>query len=134
MKSLLKILSLACLLVFSSCGKDDEDTFVEQIEGSYLVDEECSSAFFEYTLSIASASGGGDRIVIANFGDFGVSISGTVTNKFIEIDDQTFTVDNQQVSIFNGLGEIQGTVFTSNYAYSIDGGETELCTFTASKI
>ncbi len=129
--TLLVLLLSSCILVFTNCRKD---SILEQIEGSYNVDEECASAVFDYTLSITSTSGGADRILIANYGDFGVAISGTLTDRFIEIDDQTFTFGNQQVRIFNALGEVDGNVFTSNYAYSIDGGAPELCTFTATKI
>ena len=130
--TLLILLFSTCILVFTNCRKDD--SFLEQIEGSYNVDEECASAFFDYTFSITSTSGGSDRVLLANYGNFGVAISGTLTDNFIKIDDQTFTFGNQQVSVFNGLGEFEGNVFTSNYAYRIDGGEPELCTFTATKI
>ena len=124
---------LFLLVIFSSSCSDDKN-IVEEISGSYNVDEECSSAFFDYVISITGASGGSDRIVIANYGDFGVAVTATVNGNFIEIDDQTFNIDNQSVNIFNGLGEISGNTFTSNYAYSLDGGESELCTFSATKI
>lgn len=150
--SLLVVLSTIVLLL--SCQRDEGCTdpasenfdpdarrddgscipVIDKFLGTYSVEEECSSDFYNYTMSITGSSSDDFGLVIANFGDFQQPVTARVDGDFISIPDQSFSNNNGSINITNGLGELQGSTLTITYSYTIDGSATEICAKTCLKI
>lgn len=91
--------------------------------GTYNVTESCTSGNFAYSIAITAGSGG-NQILISNFGDYTVTVVGTVSGTSI-------TIPNQTVGggTFSGSGTINGSVVIINYTVTA-GSSSDSCTMT----
>lgn len=101
--------------------------------GSYTVNEACNSGNYSYNVSVTTGSASVSTIIISNFGDYGVNVTGTVNT-----DGTGLTIASQQVTIggsaatFSGTGQISGNILTISYTIS-SGGQSDTCTMTCTK-
>jgi hypothetical protein len=164
MKSLLKIFAVLTLIVVvvSSCKKDPCDDIsclnggtcndgtcacAEGYEGTtcateerakflstYSVNESCTSGPFEYSISISTSSSGVSNVIIPNFGGYGVTVAATVNNSSINIPNQTLSDGTGASATFSGSGQISGNILTITYNVSFNGGGSDACTMTCTKL
>lgn len=148
------IILISVGIMFTSCKRDEGCTdpasenfdpdarrddgscisVTEKFLGTYNVEEECSSDYYSYTMSVTASSSDDFGIIIANFGDFQKAITAKVEGDFISIPDQTINNNSGNISITSGLGEINGNTLTITYSYTIDGSATEICSKACTKI
>jgi hypothetical protein len=96
------------------------------------VTESCPSGNFTYQITITTSSAGVDRVIINNFGGYGVSVSGTVSGSSISIPTQQVDVQGT-AGTFSGSGQLSGNIMTITYTIS-SGSSSETCTKTCTKL
>lgn len=113
----------------STCATEQRAKFL----GQYSVSEACTSGNYTYNVSVNTSSTGVSNIIVTNFGDYSVSVNGTVNS-----DGSSITFANQQVTIqgtaatVQGTGQITGNILTITYTISA-GGQSDTCTMTCTK-
>ncbi len=114
---------------YDSKAKTDDGSCVyprEKFIGSYSVTETCDSGNLTFNMTIAESSTGNTFIIINNFGDYGVSITATVSGSTITFDQTSSGIN------FTGSGSISGSALTINYTASA-GGLQDICTMNCLK-
>ncbi len=120
---------------FDAEAKDDDGSCIparDKFLSQYNVAESCPSGNFTYTVNIVPSTTAADGVVINNFAELGVAISGTVSGSSLSIPNQNVTVQGLAVSI-NGTGALNGTLLIINYTYNFAGGG-ETCTKNCTKL
>lgn len=109
----------------AACATVQRDKFI----ATYNVNESCSSGNFTYSITVTTSSTGISSIIITNFGDYTVNVTGTVNENGTSI-----TIPNQTVGggTFSGSGQISGDILTITYTVTA-GSSTDTCTMTCTK-
>lgn len=111
----------------TTCGTEVRGKFLS----TYNVTEACPTGNFNYQITITTSSTGVDRVIINNFGGYGVSVPGSASGS-------SLTIPNQQVDLqgtaatFSGSGQLNGNILTISYTIS-SGSSSETCTKTCTK-
>jgi hypothetical protein len=111
-----------------NCGTETRAKFLS----TYNVTESCPSGNFNYQITITTSSAGVDRVIINNFGGYGVSVSGTISGSSINIPTQQVDVQGTAAT-FSGGGQLNGNIMTITYTIS-SGSISETCTKTCTKL
>ena len=109
------------------CGTESRAKFLSV----YNVTESCPSGNFSYQSTISTSSAGADRVIVSNFGGYGVSVSGTVSGSSLSIPNQQVDVQGTAAT-FSGSGQLSGNILTVTYTVS-SGSNSETCTQTCTK-
>ena len=109
----------------ATCATVQRDKFI----ATYNVNESCTSGNFTYSITVTSSSTNISSIIITNFGDYTVNVTGTVNENGTSI-----TIPNQTVGggNFSGSGQINGDILTITYTVTA-GTSTDTCTMTCTK-
>lgn len=107
----------------TDCDTESRAKFI----GTYNVTEACTSGNYTYSISATTSATGITSIIISNFGDYGVNVTGTVSGS-------NLTIANQTVGggTFSGSGQISGNILTITYNVTA-GTSTDDCTMTCTK-
>ena len=105
------------------CDTEERAEFI----ATYNVSEACTSGNYTYSSSVQTSTTAVTSVLITNFGDYGVNVTGTISGNNVTIANQT--VDGLT---FSGSGQISGTILTITYNVS-DGQATDDCTMTCTK-
>lgn len=124
-------LLFATALLAPGCKKDKEDERL-QFLGTYSVVENCPSfGVNNFDMTVTSSATAENAVVISNFGDFGVSVTGTVSGNNLTIPLQTLTAQGAALNV-SGSGTINGLSLTISYTFSL-GSQGESCSMTCTK-
>jgi hypothetical protein len=105
------------------CDTEERAKFL----GTYNVSESCTSGNYTYSVTVSTSSSSVASIIISNFGDYGVNVTGTVSGSAVTIASQS--VGGGQ---FQGSGQISGNIMTITYTVTA-GTSTDSCTMTCTK-
>ncbi|MCB0767818.1 MAG: calcium-binding EGF-like domain-containing protein [Flavobacteriales bacterium] len=121
--------SCTCLSGYegSTCGTEVRAKFL----GTYNVTEACPSGNFSYQITVTTSSAAVNRVIINNFGGYGVSVAGSVSGSSLTIANQQIDVGGTQ-GTFSGSGQLSGNILTITYTVS-SGANSETCTKTCTK-
>jgi len=111
----------------STCGTEVRAKFLS----TYNVTEACTSGNFNYQITITTSSAGVNRVIINNFGGYGVSVVGSVSGSSLTISNQQFDLQGNAAT-FSGSGQLNGLILTISYTIS-SGSSSETCTKTCTK-
>lgn len=106
-----------------NCETEERAEFL----ASYSVSESCTSGNYTYNITVSTSSTGVNKIVVQNFGDYGVDIVGTVEGNSV-----TFASQQAGGGSFQGSGQISGNILTITYSVTA-GTSTDDCTMTCTK-
>lgn len=137
-KTFMAVAAFASLTIVSSCTKTCDEGFEgdkcdteirEKFIGQFQGQETCTAGTDSYTLTVSKSSSDVLKVTVNNVYNQGFTATATV-------DGSTFTITNQNVG---GTVTVQGTgTLTGNnlsFQYTIaDGGTSNTCTFTGSKL
>lgn len=106
-----------------NCDTQERTKFV----AGYSVSESCTSGNYTYSVTVTTSTTGVDKIIVTNFGDYGIDVVGTV-------DGSSVTFANQTLSglTLSGSGQLSGNILTITYTIS-QGSATDSCTMTCTK-
>ena len=104
---------------------------VEKFLGLYEVNEICEDGDYSYPMSAYASFEDPFEIVITNFGDLGIDVIGIVNLYSIFIPDQFFRINQADISILNGEGEIINGALSIRYLYDERGYGSTLCRIDA---
>lgn len=105
------------------CDTEERAEFL----GTYNVSESCTSGNYTYSITVSTSSSGVTSVIISNFGDYNVNVTGTVSGNALTIASQS--VGGGQ---FQGSGQISGNILTISYTVTA-GTSTDSCTMTCTK-
>jgi hypothetical protein len=107
----------------ANCNTEERADFI----GSYNVTESCNSGNFTYSITATISSANISSIIITNFGDYNVSVIGTIDGDFL-------TIPSQSVGggTFSGSGQIAGNFLIISYSVTA-GTSADSCTMTCTK-
>jgi hypothetical protein len=105
----------------------DRDAFI----GTYSVSEICSGTPFSYNITISESSANTVTVTLGNFGDYSVTVNGTVSGTNLVIASQTVDVTGDAYT-FAGTGSLNGNVLTINYTATYNT-TTDVCVATCNK-
>ncbi|MBI1289285.1 MAG: hypothetical protein GC178_17090 [Flavobacteriales bacterium] len=107
----------------TSCDTEERAKFL----ASYSVSESCTSGNYTYSVTVTTSSTDVTKIIIGNFGDYGVDVVATVSGS-------SLTIANQTVGggTFSGSGQLSGNILTVTYTVTA-GTDTDSCTMTCTK-
>ncbi len=94
---------------------------VEKFLGLYSVEEVCEDGEYIYPMSAYASFDDPFAIIISNYADLGVDVIGIVDRNFISIPDQYFRVDQDNIGILAGEGEILNGILSIRYLYEQSG-------------
>lgn len=105
------------------CDTQERAKFIS----TYSVSESCTSGNYTYSITITNSSTDVTKVIIGNFGDFGVDIVATVSGSGL-------TIANQTVGggTFSGSGQLSGNILTLTYTVTA-GTDSDSCTMTCTK-
>lgn len=111
----------------SNCGTESRAKFLSV----YNVTESCPTGNFSYQSTISTSSAATNRVIISNFGGWGVSVYANVSGSSMNVPNQQVDVQGTAAT-FSGNGQLNGNILTITYTIS-SGSSSETCTQTASK-
>ena len=127
----LSTLLFMSFLIAPGCKKDKEDDRL-QFLGTYSVVENCPSfGVNNFEMAITTSASSENSVIISNFGDFTVSVTGTVSGNNLTIPQQTQTVQGTALNV-SGSGTINGLSLTISYTFSL-GSQGESCSMVCTK-
>lgn len=94
---------------------------VEKFLGLYSVEEVCEDGDYVYPMSAYASFDDPFAVIITNYGDLGIDVIGIVDRNFISIPDQYFLIDQDEIGILAGEGEILNGVLSIRYLYDQNG-------------
>lgn len=105
----------------------------EKFLGTWQATETCTSGNSTYQVTIAAGAGDNVTVTFGNFGNFGITVNGTVAGNSVTIASQTITVGGNSVTL-SGSGTINdaGNNLQLTYA-AVLGGTTDNCTVALTK-
>ena len=95
---------------------------------SYTVSESCTSGNYTYNVTVSTSATGMDKVVVQNFGDYGVDLVGTVDGNSVTFASQS----GGSTATFSGSGQIAGTILSITYTVT-DGTDSDSCIMTCTK-
>ena len=98
-----------------------------KFEGNFEIEEECPIDDYFYDMAIRASFNDPFEIVLNNFADLNISVSGFVDGYFFEIPDQFFIIGGDEINILNGVGELRGNDIIITYVYGENGIPIEVC-------
>ena len=104
---------------------------VEKFLGLYNVEEICEEGDYIYYMSAYASFVDPFEIIITNYGDLGIDVIGIVDRNQIVIPDQYFQINQDDVGILAGQGEILNGVLSIRYIYDQYGYIPEQCRIDA---
>lgn len=153
MKTSLKLFTISLLLATSltncvdreGCTDPASDNFdinaeidngncipmTEKFLGLYEVNEVCETGDYSYPMSAYASFQDPFEIIITNYGDLGIDVIGVVDGNFIFIPDQLFRINQNNIEILAGEGEILNGILSIRYLYSENGSYPEQCRIDA---
>ncbi len=108
---------------YESKVTDDDGSCIfprDKFLSSFGVTETCDSGNYTYTISITASETGKNFILIYNFGDYGLTITATVSGSSISFNHTESGVN------FSGSGTINGDNLTIDYVATV-GGASDTC-------
>lgn len=106
-----------------NCDTEERADFI----GTYNVTEVCSSGNYAYSITVTTSGAGISSIIVTNFGDYNINLSGTVSG-----DNVTFASQTIGGGTFSGVGRIYGNILTITYNVT-SGTASDNCTMTCTK-
>jgi hypothetical protein len=110
-----------------NCETEERAKFI----AAYSVSESCTSGNYTYNITAATSATNISSIVVSNFGDYGVSVTGTVDGSTLTFASQSVTISGSAASI-SGSGQLSGSILTITYTI-VAGTESDTCTMTCTK-
>lgn len=107
----------------TACDTEERAEFI----ATYNVSESCTSGNYTYTISIQNSTQAVTSVIVSNFGDYGVNLTGTVNSNNVTFANQT--VDGLT---FSASGQLSGNILTITYNVS-DGQAQDDCVMTCTK-
>lgn len=107
----------------TNCDTEERAQFL----ANYSVSESCTSGNYTYSIEVGTSSTDVTKVIISNFGDYGVDVVATVNGS-------SLTIANQTVGggTFSGSGQLSGNILTITYSVTA-GTSTDSCTMTCTK-
>ena len=87
---------------------------------------------FTYQITISNSSTGADKVLISNFGGYGVSVTATASGNSLNVATQQVDISGNSAT-FSGSGQLSGNILTLSYTIS-GGGSSESCTMNCTKV
>lgn len=112
-------------------GENCETEVRAKFRSTYNVNESCPSGNYTYQITISNSSAGVDRLLISNFGGYGVTVSATASGNSLTIATQQVTAPDGTAT-FSGSGQLSGNILTISYNVSGDVNP-ESCTMNCTK-
>jgi len=119
-----------CTTGFS--GENCEIVNRAKLRSTYNVNESCPSGNFTYQITISNSSTGADKVLISNFGGYGVSVTATASGNSLNVATQQVDISGNSAT-FSGSGQLSGNILTLSYTIS-GGGSSESCTMNCTKV